>query len=132
MDRYGRVRKLYEDGTALVVRTGICSPDCHQCSGCRELESIIARNPEGALPGELVQIRVRPGAFLLAALILYLLPVAAFFALYWAGNRWCNAGGAAGCVALAIGTGVALVYDRHAASKRGSGYTVTRISAKHK
>ena len=123
MNRQGRVRQLYEDGTALVIRTGSCAMECHQCKGCRrEAEGLIARNPEGALPGELVLIRSYPERVLLAILMLFV----SFFAGYWIGAVLWNAGRVTGCIALALGIGAALAYDRCAASKRGSGYTVIK------
>lgn len=127
MDRQGRVRQLYEDGTALVLCTGRCTLECRECGGChREAEGLIARNPGGAQPGELVLVRSHSGKVFLAALILYILPIAVFFLGYWAGTVWWNAGRTVGCIAFAVSIGVALVYDRHTASKRGSGYTVIK------
>lgn len=87
---------------------------------------MIARNPEGALPGELVQIRSRQLQMLKAVLMLLVLPVAGFFTGYWVGTVLWNAGKFVGCIALALGIGTAVIYDRSAASEPGSGYTVVR------
>lgn len=129
MARHARVRQLYEDGTALVVVTDICNLNCHQCGGCSQKpEALIAQNPQGAQPGELVQIRVLPGRLLLAALVLYVLPIALFFAGYWAGTVLYDAGKWTGCIALGFGIAIAVVYDRMAASGQGSGYVIIPYS----
>lgn len=86
---------------------------------------MIARNPSGAAPGELVLIRTRPGKMLLAAWMLLLQPVVSFFAMYWLGSAF-NAGKIAGCIAFGVSVCIGVIYDRCAASKPGSGYTVIR------
>jgi hypothetical protein len=86
---------------------------------------VIARNPSGADPGELVLIRTRPGKMLLAVWMLLLQPIVSFFAMYWLGAMF-DAGKPAGCIAFAVSVCIGFVYDRCAASKRGSGYTVIR------
>lgn len=127
MDRQARVRQLYEDGTALVLCTESCAMECNQCGGCRrETEGLVARNPEGALPGELVLVRPRRRQLLMAWLMLFALPIVGFFTGYWIGRIIWNAGRFTGCIALALGIGAALIYDRRIASKPGSGYTVVR------
>ena len=86
---------------------------------------MIAQNPSGADPGELVLIRTRPGKMLLAAWMLLLQPIVSFFAMYWLGTVF-GAGKPAGGIAFAVSICVGVIYDRRAASKRGSGYTVIR------
>lgn len=131
MDRLGRVRKLYEDGTALVLLTGSCAMECDGCPGCPpQPQGLIAQNPEGAKPGELVRVHPHRSKVLMAALMLFALPVAGFFAGYWIGAVLWNVGRLTGCCGLALGMAAGAVYDRRIASKRGSGYTVMRISAK--
>ena len=101
--------------------------ECHQCDGCRrEAEGVIARNPEGAGLGELVLVQHCPKQFLLAVLMLFAFPIAGFFAGYWIGMVLWNAGKVFGCIALALGVGAAVIYDRHTASQPGSGYTLIR------
>lgn len=105
--------------------------ECDQCAGCQpQPQGLIAQNPEGAQPGELVQVRACPGKVLMAVLMLFTLPIAGFFAGYWIGAVLWNAGRLTGCCILAFGMVAGAVYDRRIASKRGSGYTVIRISAK--
>ena len=100
--------------------------ECRQCGGCHQEEGVIARNSAGVLPGELVLVRSHPGKVFLAALVLYILPIACFFAGYWAGTLWWNAGRLMGLIALAVGIVGAVFYDRYAASGRGSGYTIIK------
>lgn len=131
MEQQARVRRVYEDGTALVVhvRQNACSGDCHQCGGCgavTEQVSVVAANPQGAEPGELVLVRSRSGKVLMAAWMLYILPVVLFFAGYWLGAALWNMGAVTGCAAFALGVGTAVIYDRLAASKAGSGYVIFR------
>jgi positive regulator of sigma E activity len=87
---------------------------------------MIAQNPEGAQPGELVLVRSRPGKMLAACLMMPVLPVVGFFAGYLVGAAFWNAGRLSGCIALAFGIGAAVIYDRRTASKPGSGYTIIR------
>jgi len=87
---------------------------------------VIARNPDNAQLGELVQVRTHRNKHLLAALVLYVQPIVSFFAGYWLGAALFSAGKVTGCIALALGIGVSAVYDRRTASKRGSGYTVMK------
>ena len=129
MEQFVRVRKTYEDGTAEVVhvRESACSGDCHKCSGCgaaKETLLVLAHNPIGAKPGELVKIRSQSGPVLGAAAVLYLLPLVLFFAGYALGTAW-GLGALVGCVAFAAGIGVAVVYDRTVAKKRKPVYTIT-------
>lgn len=106
---------------------GSCAMECDQCGGCRpQTQGVIARNPEGAQPGELVLVHSHPGKVLLAALMLFVLPIVGFFAGYWIGTAIWNTGKLTGCCALALGMAAGGVYDRRIASKRGSGYTVMK------
>ena len=127
MDRQGGIRKQFEDGTALVIFTGDCAMECSKCTICHsEAEGVIARNPCNAQLGELVLVRTHRNKLLLAALVLFIQPIVSFFAGYWLGSALCGTGKVTGCVALTLGIGVSLVYDRWTASKRGSGYTVIK------
>ena len=61
MEQLVRVKKTYDDGTALVihVRESACSGDCHKCSGCgaaKEAMLFTADNPLGARTGDLVKV----------------------------------------------------------------------------
>lgn len=130
MEQIVRVRKCNPDGTAeiLHVRQSACSGDCHKCSGCgaaRETLLFTARNPIGAEPGALVTVRTDSGSVLLAAAVLYLLPMVLFFAFYCAGHILWRHGGLAGCLGFLVGIGVSVLYDRLVLKKKKSTYTIT-------
>lgn len=134
MEQLVRVRETYDDGTAQVIhiRESACSGDCHKCSGCgaaKETMLILANNPIGARPGELVKIRSESVPVLRAAAVLYLLPLVLFFVGYFIGATW-NVGALAGCLAFVAGIGIAVVYDRTVAKRRKPVYTITEYGDK--
>lgn len=129
MEQTVRIRKVLDDGTALVIPVweSACSGDCHQCSGCnviKEPSLLLARNPIGAGPGALVKLRSETVPVMKAALVLYILPLLLFFGGYRLGMLW-NIGALLGCLAFAAGIGMAVAYDRLVASKKGPVYTIT-------
>ena len=128
MEQLVRVRQTYEDGTAQVlhIRESACSGDCHKCSGCgaaKETLLLLANNPIGAKPGELVKIRSESAPVLGAAAVLYMLPLVLFFAGYFIGANW-GLGALIGCLAFGAGIGIAVVYDRTVAKRRKPVYTI--------
>ena len=130
MEQLVKVLTAEPDGTAQVihVRQSACSGDCHKCSGCgaaQQTMHLTARNPIGAVPGDLVVIEAGSGPVLAAAAVLYLLPLGLFFAGYLAGHLLWQQGAAAGCVAFAVGLGIAWLYDRQVARKQKTVYTIT-------
>lgn len=129
MEQLVRVLKTNEDGTAQVihVRESACSGDCHKCSGCGAVQQSViltAQNPINARTGELVTVQAGSGPVLLAATVLYILPVALFFLGYLAGHLLCSQGGIAGCLAFALGIAGAVVYDRCVLKKKETVYTI--------
>lgn len=130
MEQIVRVRTVFDDGTAEVfhVRESACSGDCHKCSGCgaaRQTVLFRAKNAIGAKPGELVKVTSESGPVLKAAAMLYLVPVLLFFAGYLLGTLAWGRGGAVGCLAFALGIGLAVVYDRRVVRKQETVYTIT-------
>lgn len=130
MTQLVRVRKCNPDGTAEVihVRESACSGDCHKCSGCgaaKQTMILTANNPIGAKPGELVNVSSRSGPVLLAAAMLYMLPMVLFFAGYIAGAALWSKGGIVGGLAFAVGIAQAVLYDRLVAKKQKTVYTIT-------
>ena len=125
-----RVQKLFDDGTAQVVhlRQSACSGDCHKCSGCgavQEAVTLVARNPIGARPGELVVIESRSGPVLMAAAVLYVLPLVLFFLGYLIGSLQWDKGPLCACLAFVLGIAVSVLYDRVTAKKKQTEYTIT-------
>ena len=134
MEQIVRVREVYDNGTAQVicVRESACSGDCHKCSGCgaaRESILLTADNPIGAGEGDLVNLRSETGPVLKAALVLYMMPLALFFAGYAAGTALGISGGLCGCLAFALSVVLIVVYDRRMAKKDNTIYTITGYAA---
>ena len=134
MEQIVRVREVYDNGTAQVicVRESACSGDCHKCSGCgaaRESILLTADNPIGAGEGDLVNLRSETGPVLKAALVLYMMPLALFFAGYAAGAAHGISGGLCGCLAFALSVVLIVVYDRRMAKKDNTIYTITGYAA---
>ena len=130
MEQLVRVKETCEDGTALVIRVreSACSGDCHKCSGCgavRQTMLLRAVNAIGAKPGELVTVSSRSGPVLAGAAVLYLMPLALFFAGYLAGAALWEMGALTGCCAFVLGIVLAVVYDRLVAKKQNQVYTIT-------
>ena len=130
-----QIQKCNEDGTAQVVlvRESACSGDCHKCSGCgaaKETITITAQNPIGAKPGEVVNVTSESGPVLMAAAVLYMVPMVLFFVGYYIGDVLWGLGGLAGGFAFALGIGLAVVYDRKIARKKNTIYTITGYVAK--
>ncbi len=130
MEQLVRVRQIFADGTAEVlrVRESACSGDCHQCAGCGAPQQSLlfqAENPIGAKPGELVTVESDSGTVLAAAAAVYLAPVALFFLGYLAGELLLSRGAWVGCAAFLAGIALAVVYDRRTAKKRPARYKIT-------
>ena len=128
-----RVQKVREDGTAQVmhIRQSACSGDCHKCSGCGAAQQTMlftARNPIGAKPGDLVIVNADSAPVLKAAAVLYILPLVLFFAGYIGGMYW-NMAGWLGALGFLLGIAAVVVYDRLAAKKQETVYTITGFAA---
>lgn len=129
MEQLVRVRQAYDDGTAqvLLIRESACSGDCHKCSGCgaaKETLLVLAENPIGASPGELVKLRSDTAPVMKAAVVLYILPLVLFFVGYFLGAALWELGPLIGCLAFAAGIGGAVAYDRLVAAKKKPVYTI--------
>ena len=134
MEQIVRVQAVSEDGTAQVlhVRRSACSGDCHKCAGCGAVEQkllLTAENPIGACPGDFVVITSRSGPVLRAALILYALPVAAFFAGFGLGALLGISGAVTGCLSFAAGIGLAVCYDRRVGRRQKPTYIISGYAA---
>lgn len=130
MEQLVRVQKRNSDGTAQVihVRQSACSGDCHKCSGCGAVSQTVeltARNPIGAMPGQLVTVRTESGPVLAAAAVLYMLPLALFFAGYLLLHMVWQQGALGGCIGFVLGFVIAFCYDRLVVRKKKTVYTIT-------
>ena len=130
MEQLVRVQKCNDDGTAQVihVRQSACSGDCHQCSGCgaaQETLVLTARNTIGAKPGQMVTVQSESGPVLLAAAVLYVMPLMLFFVGYLIFQIAWGMGALGGLLAFVLGIVLAAVYDRRVAAKRETVYTIT-------
>ncbi len=129
MEQTVKVQKIFDDGTAQVlrIRESACSGDCHKCGGCGAAEQkmlIKAKNPIGAKPGDLVIIETQTAAVLKAAVMLYILPVALFIAGYLAGESLWQNGIWLSLAGLLLGFVLVRLYDRYLTKKKTS-YTIT-------
>ena len=130
MEQVVRVRRLLPEGMAevILVRQSACSGNCHQCSGCgaaQEKLILQAHNYINAQPGDVVTIVSDSAPVLKAAAVLYLLPLALFFAGYLLGHRLWGSGMLASVVAFFGGLIPIVWYDRRLKKKR----IVYRITA---
>ncbi len=93
MDHFGQVIELKEDNKAVVkVRPSLSCENCGRCGGFfgdpekRQEELVEVLNPIGAEKGQLVRLEARPAEVLLAAFMLYLLPLVALLIGLFAGR----------------------------------------------
>ena len=129
MEQTVRVHTCNPDGTAQVLHTrqSACSGDCHKCSGCgaaQEKLLLTAQNPIHAQPGDLVILQSESGPVLLAASVLYLVPLVLFFAGYAIAAALGGNGALGGCLAFMLGLALAIAYDRLILKKKKAVYTI--------
>lgn len=135
MEQVVRVSAVRADGTAQVIRVreSACSGDCRKCGGCGAAAQTIvltARNPIGAKPGEIVTVRSDSRPVLLAAVMVYVLPLVLFFLGYLLGSQAWGHGALTGCAAFALGILGAAIYDRRVAAKQKNVYTIIGYPAR--
>lgn len=134
MQQTVKVLSCRSDDTAQVacIRQSACSGDCHKCSGCGAVEQTMlftARNPIGAVPGDLVTVESATGPVLKAAAVLYMLPLVLFIAGYLIGMQW-QLGGLFGAVAFVLSIAIIIAYDRLVMKKRNTVYTIVGFAPK--
>ena len=81
-------------------------------------------NPIGAQPGDMVILQSQTGPVLLAAAVLYMLPLVLFFAGYAAVAAMGGNGALGGCLAFMLGLALAIGYDRLVLKKKKTVYTI--------
>lgn len=132
------VTKSAGDGWAEIEvrRVSACGHDCARCGGgCAELTrsgpvTVLARNPVGARPGDRVVVESSSRSILGFAAVVYLLPLALFFAGYFIASALGAGEGAAlatggGCFALAVG--IAVLADRRAAKRSRELFSIVSV-----
>ena len=122
MEQTVRVRCLLPDGMAEVVRIreSACSGECHKCSGCGAAQQkvlLVARNPIGAQPGDMVVVSSETKTVLKAAAVLYMLPLVLFIVGYLLGESLWQRGGLVSICAVVLCTVLIKLYDRRLAKK---------------
>lgn len=120
MDRLVRVRRIFDDDTALVSPEKSCFGDCHKCIACERGKdaSFRAKNPIRAKPGELVRVRSRHISWWP-----YLLPPLLFFGAYALGKR-------AACLGLCLGLILTGVFERKTVAYEITGYPTWETDTK--
>lgn len=118
MQQRARVTACLPNGRAqiAVIRESACSGDCHHCAGCGAVQQTVhavAQNPIGAQCGEVVLIESAGGTVLLAAALIYLLPLGLFLGGYLTAMRFAWHPFLTGGACFALGLLPAILYNRH-------------------
>ena len=132
MEQLVRVRETFDDGTAVVihVRESACSGDCHKCSGCGAAKETIllkAKNPIGAMRGDVVILESATGPVLKAAVVMYMIPMVLFFLGYFVGDAFWQRGALVGSLAFVAAIALAVLYDRKIGKNDKTSYTLIRF-----
>ncbi len=131
MTQQGTIKKLLPNGMAEieVTRRSACGHDCAKCGGCGGLETqtlyVVARNRAGAQVGERVLLEGETKRVLSLAALVYLLPLASFFAGYAAGGALGSAA-LGGGIFFAAGILCACAYSRRMKEKNEVPYEITK------
>lgn len=86
---------------------------------------LTACNPIGAKPGQIVTVRTESGPVLAAAAVLYLVPLALFFAGYLAFALSWKLGALGGALGFVLGVVISMIYDRKVVRRKQTVYTIT-------
>ena len=128
MEQTVKVRRVLPDGMAEVVRIreSACSGDCHKCAGCGATQQTMiftARNPIGAVAGDMVVVESDTATVLKGAVLLYVLPLITFLVGYILGENLWGKGILVSILGFVLGMAPIKLYDRHL-SKRETVYTI--------
>jgi sigma-E factor negative regulatory protein RseC len=103
VEQFGQVMELKSDNKALVkVRQHLSCGKCGRCAGffgdpeTRDHILVEVNNPIGAKEGELVRLEAKAHEMLLAAFLLYFVPLIGLLAGVFLGRNWAIARGLAG------------------------------------
>ncbi len=114
MDHFGQVIELAENNKALVrVRQNLSCASCGRCGGFfgdpekRRDMLVEVNNPIGAKAGQLVRLEARAGEMLMAAFLLYFVPLMGLLLGIFIGRSWAlNAGSAISPDLFGLGLGM--------------------------
>lgn len=97
VEQVGVVVEIIGDKARVQTRRHTICSNCGRCGGLHGLEAprdltVIAQNPIGAREGELVQLETAAGGVLLAAFLVYIVPLLNFFLGFglgqWLAGTW--------------------------------------------
>ena len=133
MTQIATVNQILRDGRAeiVVARQSACAHDCRECAGCGGTPSpvrAVVDNPIGAQAGQKVVVESSTGHVFGVLLLVYMVPVALFFAAYLATASLGSEGLSAGISILAFFCGIvpAILYDRRLRRSGGMRFTIVR------
>ena len=117
MRQKATVDRLLADGKAevLVVRESACSGECHKCAGCGSVKQtlrVTAENLIAAQRGDVVYLEGDGAVVLKGAMLVYLVPLSAFLAAYFAAMSLGAWAVLIACAAFVLGLFPAFVYNR--------------------
>ena len=121
MQALARVIEIRQNGYAGIeyTRTSACGHDCTACGACRVATAkAVAKNAPNAQPGDLVVVHTPSGFVLLAAFIVYILPLLLFFTGYFAFNVGQVFKYILGAAFFALGIVFALVFNKISAKNK--------------
>lgn len=133
MTQTATVEKLLPDGRAeiVVARQSACAHDCGECAGCGTSAApvhALADNRIGALPGQKVVVESETRKVIGVALLVYMLPVALFFAGYAAAFALDGPLRAAVAIlAFFFGVILTVLYDRRVKRNGALTFTIVRV-----
>lgn len=132
MKQIATVERLRRDGRAVIVvaRQSTCAHDCHECAGCGGSVApirAVADNPIRAQVGQKVVVESSSRQIFGVILLVYMLPVALFFAAYFATASFGGAVPVAASVAAFFcGVVPAVLYDRRVRRRGGMSFSIVR------
>jgi len=135
MTQIATVERILDPGHAMisVPRKSACGHDCEECAGCGVSGAAVrakALNPIGAQPGQKVVVESSTKKMLRIVVLVYLIPVALFFAGYLAAMAATSSVAVQYTVAVLgfiLGILGAVGYDRRLRARGGLSFTIVRL-----
>lgn len=135
MTQIATVERLLDSDHAeiSVPRKSACGHDCEECAGCGVTGAAVharALNPIGAAPGQKVVVESSTKKMLRIVALVYLIPVALFFAGYFAAMAATASVAVQYTAAVAgfvLGILGAVAYDRRLRARGGLSFTIVRL-----